>query len=69
VVETLPFREKQLRLALKHRGIGRLTIKKRGVDISPEALRKRLHLSGEDEATLVMTRVAGIGTAILVKPF
>jgi SAM-dependent methyltransferase len=69
VVETLPFREKQLRLALKHRGIGRLTIKKRGVDISPEGLRKRLHLSGEDEATLVMTRVAGIGTAILVKPF
>jgi SAM-dependent methyltransferase len=69
VVETLPFREKQLRLALKQRGIGTLTIKKRGVDVDPAALRKRLHLAGEDEATLVLTRVAGHGTALLVKPF
>jgi SAM-dependent methyltransferase len=69
VIETLPFREKQLRQALRHRGIGRLTIKKRGVDVVPEALRKRLSLNGEDEATLVLTRVAGAGTAILVKPF
>ncbi|HQR27926.1 MAG TPA: class I SAM-dependent methyltransferase [Nocardioides sp.] len=69
VLETLPFREKQLRLALRQRGIGRLTIKKRGVDVVPEALRKRLSLTGEDEATLVLTRVSGAGTALLVKPF
>jgi hypothetical protein len=69
VVEQLPFREKQLRLALKQRGIGRLTIKKRGVEVSPEALRKRLALSGDDEATLVLTRIAGVGTALLVAPF
>lgn len=69
ILETLPFREKQLRLALKQRGIGKLTIKKRGVDVVPEALRARLSLSGEDEATLVLTRVAGAGTALLVKPF
>jgi hypothetical protein len=69
VVETLPYREKQLRLALKQRGIGTLTIKKRGVEVDPAALRKRLQLSGEDEATLVMTRIRGQGAAILVKPF
>lgn len=69
VLETLPYREKQLRLALRRRGIGRLTIKKRGVDVVPETLRRRLSLSGEDEATLVLTRVAGQGTALLVKPF
>ncbi|MFN8193399.1 MAG: class I SAM-dependent methyltransferase [Nocardioidaceae bacterium] len=69
VVEQLPYREKQLKLALRQRGIGRLTIKKRGVEISPEGLRKRLSLTGEDEATLVLTRVAGAGTALLVKPF
>ena len=69
VLEQLPYREKQLKLALKQRGIGRLTIKKRGVDVSPDELRKRLSLAGEDEATLVLTRVAGVGTAILVKPF
>ncbi len=69
VVETLPFREKQLRLALKQRGIGTLTIKKRGVDIDPAALRRRLHLAGDDEATLVLTRIGGHGAALLVKPF
>ncbi|MBF4160156.1 class I SAM-dependent methyltransferase [Nocardioides acrostichi] len=69
VREQLPYREKQLRAALRERGIGRLTIKKRGVDVVPEQLRKRLALSGDAEATLVLTRVAGQGTALLVEPF
>jgi SAM-dependent methyltransferase len=69
VLEQLPYREKQLRAALQERGIGRLTIKKRGVQVVPEELRKRLALRGDDEATLVMTRVAGQGTALLVEPF
>ncbi|WP_183095741.1 class I SAM-dependent methyltransferase [Nocardioides stalactiti] len=69
VLEHLPYREKQLKAALRERGIGRLTIKKRGVDVSPDALRKRLALSGDEEATLVLTRVGGAGTALLVAPF
>ncbi|GAA1788233.1 class I SAM-dependent methyltransferase [Nocardioides hankookensis] len=69
VLEEVPYREKQLRAALRERGIGRLTIKKRGVDVVPEQLRKRLDLHGEQEATLVLTRVAGAGTAFLVAPF
>ena len=69
VLEQLPYREKQLKAALRERGIGRLTIKKRGVDVSPDALRKRLSLSGDEEATLVLTRVGGHGTALLVAPF
>ena len=69
VLEHLPFREKPLRAALRARGIGTLTIKKRGVDVSPEQLRKRLALHGEDEATLVLTRARGEGVALLVKPF
>jgi SAM-dependent methyltransferase len=68
VLEELPYREKQLRAALRERGVGRLTIKKRGVDVVPEQLRRRLALSGEEEATLVLTRVAGQGTAYLVRP-
>jgi SAM-dependent methyltransferase len=68
VREALPYREKQLRAALRERGIGRLTIKKRGVDVVPEELRKRLALRGPNEATLVLTRVAGAGTALLVDP-
>ena len=68
-VEQLPYREKPLRAALHERGIGRLTIKKRGVQVVPEELRKRLALRGDNEATLVLTRVSGQGTALLVDPF
>ncbi|RYU15671.1 class I SAM-dependent methyltransferase [Nocardioides iriomotensis] len=69
VLAELPFKEKQLKAALRERGIGRVTIKKRGVDVVPEELRRRLALVGDDEATLVMTRVAGEGTTLLVRPF
>jgi len=53
----------------RERGIGTLTIKKRGIDVSPEQLRSRLALRGDDEATLVLTRVADEGVALLVQPF
>jgi predicted RNA methylase len=69
VLETLPHREKQLRAALHERGIGKLTIKKRGVDVVPDQLRKRLALTGDNEATIVLTRIAGQGTCLLVRPF
>jgi len=69
VLEELPQREKQLRAALRERGVGRLTIKKRGVAVVPEELRKRLALSGDNEATIVLTRVAGKGVCLLVEPF
>jgi SAM-dependent methyltransferase len=68
VLEELPFQEKQLKAALRSRGIGRLTIKKRGVDVVPEQLRKRLALRGDADATVVLTRAAGRGTALLVRP-
>ncbi|WP_435746752.1 THUMP-like domain-containing protein [Nocardioides sp. SYSU DS0663] len=68
VLEELPYREKALRAALRERGVGPLTIKKRGVEVVPEQLRKRLALTGQEEATLVLTRVAGAGTALLVRP-
>ncbi|MDN4173747.1 class I SAM-dependent methyltransferase [Nocardioides sp. SOB77] len=68
VLEELPYREKALRAALRERGIGTLAIKKRGVEVVPEQLRKRLALTGDEEGTLVLTRVAGAGTALLVRP-
>ncbi|GAB6983558.1 class I SAM-dependent methyltransferase [Nocardioides pyridinolyticus] len=69
VLEELPYREKALKAALRERGVGRLTIKKRGVDVVPEQLRKRLDLHGEAEATIVLTRARGHGVALLVRPF
>jgi hypothetical protein len=38
------------------------------VDVVPEQLRRRLGLSGSAAATLVLTRVEGRGTALLVEP-
>jgi len=69
VLEEVPYREKQLKAALRERSVGSLTIKKRGVEIVPEQLRKRLDLRGDNTTTLVLTRVAGAGRAYLVEPF
>jgi SAM-dependent methyltransferase len=68
VVEVLPFHLKRLRTLLRDRGVGRLTVKKRGTAVAPEELRARLRLSGDGEATVVLTRVAGAQTVLLVEP-
>jgi hypothetical protein len=68
VLEALPYREKTLRAALRERDVGTITIKKRGVDVVPEDLRKRLALTGRQEATVVLTRARGRGVALLVQP-
>jgi hypothetical protein len=65
VRETLPADVKGLSKALRERGIGRLEIKKRGVDVDPAKLRTSLKLRGDGEATLIMTRVDGTRLAIL----
>lgn len=67
VLETLPVKEAELRRALAERSIGTLEIKKRGIDVDPAALRTRLRLRGSERATLVLTRVAGKHTALLVE--
>ncbi|MFT4029535.1 MAG: class I SAM-dependent methyltransferase [Protaetiibacter sp.] len=66
VREELPLDERRLAAALRERGIGILEIKKRGIDVDPAALRTRLALRGDAAATLVLTRVAGRRTALLV---
>lgn len=67
IIDELPFREKPLKAALQVRRIGTLTVKKRGVDIVPEELIRRLKLKGPHTATVVMTRVLGDGRAFLVE--
>jgi SAM-dependent methyltransferase len=67
IVDELPFREKPLKAALQVRRVGTLTIKKRGVDIVPEELVRRFKLKGPNTATVVMTRVQGVGRAFLVE--
>jgi len=52
---------------LKNHGIGKLTLKLRGVKVDPDAEIKRLKPKGKNEAILFYTRVAGEKTAILAK--
>jgi SAM-dependent methyltransferase len=65
VTDVLPFSVKRLRALLRSRGVGTVTIKKRGSAVTPEELRRQLKLSGSEEATVVLTRVAGAPTMIL----
>jgi hypothetical protein len=65
VREVLPAETRALSRALRERGIGRLEIKKRGVDVDPAALRTALKLRGDGSATLILTRVGAKRLAIL----
>lgn len=69
IVDELPFREKPLKAALRVRRIGTLTIKKRGVDVVPDQLIKRLKLDGPHTATVVMTRVQGVSGQSVARAF
>lgn len=67
VIEVLPANVKKLRGELRRRQIGRLEILKRGTAVDPERLRKQLALKGEASAILIMTRVQGRHSAVLVE--
>lgn len=67
IVEELPYREKPMRAALLARNVGTLTVKKRGVDVVPERLVKRLRLKGGQSATVVLARIDDGARAFLVE--
>jgi predicted transcriptional regulator len=55
VRQRLPFHLKVLRGWVREAEIGVLEIKKRGIDIDPADLRKRLRLAGPNTAALVIS--------------
>jgi hypothetical protein len=57
VVEAMPFRAAKVAQVLSQRGVGRVEIKKRGVAVDPEKFRRELKLRGDNEATVVLTRI------------
>lgn len=67
VLERFPLDERTLKRELAARRIGTLEIKKRGVDIDPAVFRKKLSLTGENAATLILTRVGGRRSALLAE--
>jgi hypothetical protein len=68
VEDAMPWGVKRLRAHLRDRDVGRVTIKKRGVTVDADQLRRQLHLRGDQEATLVITRVAGRQVVLIVRP-
>jgi hypothetical protein len=67
VLELLQLRATTLREWLRERSIGRLEIKKRGVDVDPERLRQELRPAGDTAATLIVTRIDGRRRAIAAR--
>lgn len=65
VRETMPAHPKTINAALRANDIGRLEIKKRGMDIDPAVFRKKLTLKGSQQATLLLTRTPAGRVAIL----
>jgi SAM-dependent methyltransferase len=65
VDEVLPFNLKRLRALLRTRGVGRVTVKKRGSPIEPETLARQLRGPGGRSAVVVVTRVAGAPTVLV----
>ena len=62
VLDELGYSEKRLRQALSARDAGAVEILVRGVDVDPDALRKRLRLRGSEQVSVVLARI-GSGTA------
>jgi len=68
VLDSFDFGLKRLRAYLRTREVGRLTIKKRGTAVDPDQLRQQLQLKGKQEATIVLTRLEGKQSVIVVSP-
>ena len=67
VTESMPLNVKALRAWLHDRDVGRVTIKKRGVTLDADGLRRQLRLSGSVEMTLVLTRVRNQQVCLVVR--
>jgi len=67
ILDVLPLRPKALKNWLAERGIGRLEIKKRGIDIEPERLRRHVQGKGENAAVFLIARIAGRATVIAAR--
>ncbi len=67
VTEVLPLDPKHLREAIRVRAIGSLEVKKRGVRIDPEEVRKQIHPRGDNQATLLITLLNKKVVAILAQ--
>jgi SAM-dependent methyltransferase len=67
VLERLPYRDRDLRAWVKAHDVGTLEIKKRGLELDPAVLRKRLAPKGPNAATIVLTPTPEGALALVVR--
>ncbi|WJV46751.1 class I SAM-dependent methyltransferase [Streptomyces flavofungini] len=68
ITDQLPFNVKKLKALLRDRGVGVLTVKKRGSAVEPEELRRKVKPQGPGSATVFLTRVGGAPTMLVGHP-
>jgi hypothetical protein len=72
VLEQVGYHERRLREVLAARSVGAVEILVRGVDVDPDALRRRLRLRGSQQLSVVITRLgsgaASRATAFVCRP-
>ena len=67
MIDELSFDRKKLKSYLREREVGIITVKKRGVDVVPEDLRKEMQLKGANAATIVITKVGDARRVLVVE--
>lgn len=65
VEQVLPYDLKVLRRWVREAGVGRLEVKKRGIDVDPAQLRRDLRLQGPGSATLLLSRTPAATVALV----
>jgi hypothetical protein len=67
VLEVLTYRVREIKAWLTARHIGRLEIKKRGVPLAPEKVRRELAGAGDESATVLLAKIGGRVQAIVAR--
>ncbi|AZK96009.1 SAM-dependent methyltransferase [Streptomyces sp. SID5473] len=68
ITDVLPFGLKKLKALLRERGVGSLTVKKRGSAVEPEEVRRKVKPQGPNAATVFLTRVDGAPSMLIGRP-
>ncbi|HEX7105010.1 MAG TPA: methyltransferase domain-containing protein [Acidothermaceae bacterium] len=68
ITDVMPFSLKRLRQTLRERGVGSVTIMKRGSAVDVEQLRRDLRMTGRGHAVVVLALVNGRREVLLARP-
>ncbi|WP_327067353.1 class I SAM-dependent methyltransferase [Kitasatospora sp. NBC_01250] len=68
ITDVLPFNVKKLKALLRQRAVGTVVIKKRGIGLTPEELRRQLKPEGPNAATVFLTRIADAPAMLVAQP-